>query len=66
MFIKIHVKNSVDKLIPIMVNANLICTIEPMVNGETFLVFHDQRTLIVVEDFQKIVAILRTQGIFEV
>lgn len=66
MFIKIHIKNSVEQLVPIMVNANLICTVEPMVNGGAFLVFHDQRTLTVVEDFDKIVTMLRIQGIFEV
>jgi len=65
MFIKIHIKNSTEKLVPIMVNANLICTAEPLVNGGTFLVFHDQRTLIVEEDFDKIVTMLRIQGLFE-
>lgn len=54
MFIKIHIKNSLDTLVPIMVNANLICTVEPLVNGGTYLVFHDQRTLTVVEDFDTI------------
>ncbi len=54
MFIKIHIKNSLDALVPIMVNVNLICTIEPLVSAGTYLVFHDQRTVTVVEDFDAI------------
>ncbi len=66
MFIKIHIKNSEGKLVPIMVNADMICTVEPLVSGGTYLVFHDQRTLTVVEDFNKIVTMLRIQGLFVV
>lgn len=66
MFIKIHIKNSVDKLVPIMVNADLICTIEPIVGNKSFLVFHDQRTLTTEEDFDVLVVKLRTQGVFVV
>jgi hypothetical protein len=66
MFIKIHLKNSIDALVPIMVNADLICTVEPLVQGGTYLVFHNQTSLTVVEDFDKIVTMLRTQGSFVV
>ncbi len=61
MFIKIHIKNSIDELVPIMVNADMICTVEPLVQGGTYLVFHDQRTLIVVENFDQIVTMLHTR-----
>jgi hypothetical protein len=66
MFIKIHVKNSVDALVPIMVNTNLICTVEPDSLNRSFILFHDQRVLVAEETFEVVVTKLRMQGVFEV
>ncbi len=66
MFIKIHVKNSVDKLVPIMVNSDLICTIEPDASSRAFIVFHDQRVLVTEETFDQVVTLLRMQDVFVV
>jgi len=66
MFIKITVKNSEGTIVPIMINAEYISTIEPILNDKAFIILQDTHSITTEETFKEVASKLRFQGLFEV
>jgi hypothetical protein len=66
MFIKITVKNSEGIIVPIMINAEYISTIEPILNDKAFIILQDTHSITTEETFKEVASKLRFQGLFEV
>lgn len=66
MFIKVTIKNSVGEIVPILVNASYIRTIEPTLEGKAYVIMQDGHPLVVEETLAKVATFLRMQGLYEV
>jgi hypothetical protein len=66
MFIKITVKNSEGTIVPIMVNAEYIRTIEPTLDDKAYILLQDSHPIITQETFNQVFTMLRVQGVFVV
>jgi hypothetical protein len=66
MFIKITVKNSEGTIVPIMINAEYISTIEPTLNDKAHIILWEGHAITTEETFNEVATKLRYQGVFEV